>query len=241
MTGCLIVEPLDDAEVRKALNEAGAKGLPVILLDTPLPSPSSTKPYPCVTFTGFAEAGKAIVEILKEDAARLNLPSNGTALVVEDRQKSGYGRQQLESLSVALKDAGVAYEVVTFEGETKDAAEVVSNYLETHPSVTMILGDDDFGLGGIHQVRSQRKTKGKPEVVAGGYAPCDERANSMVKLGTEVMADSSTVGFARKTLQLALDLMDGKPAPERVGVEMPLLRKGVALAPSPEKLQKKVP
>ena len=38
MTGSLIVEPLDDPEVRKALIEAGSKGLPIVLLDTPLPS-----------------------------------------------------------------------------------------------------------------------------------------------------------------------------------------------------------
>ena len=239
MTGCLIVEPLDDPEVRKALIEAGSKGLPIVLLDTPLPSSPPAKPYPCVTFTGFAEAGKAIVEILKEDAALLKLPASGTALVVENRQKDVYSRQRLESLTGALKSAGMAYEVLTFDGEAKEAADLVSKHLESHPGVTMILGEDDFGLGGVHQVRSERKKQGKPEVVAGGYAACDERANPLVKQGTEVLADCSMAGFSRKALQVALDLMDGKPAPERVEIEMPLVRKGVASGPRPEMLQKR--
>jgi len=238
MTGCLIVEPLDDPEVRKALTEAGSKGLPIVLLDTPLPSSPPAKPFPCVKFTGFTEAGKAIVQILKEDAAQLKLPASGTALVIENRQKNVFSRPRLESLTGALKAAGLAYQVVTFEGEAKEAAEVVTKHLESHPGVTMILSDDDFGLEGVHKVRTERKKQGKPEVVAGGFGALDERANSMVKQGTEVMAECSTVSYARKALQVALDLMNGKPAPERVEVEMPLLRKGVASGPSPERPKK---
>ena len=45
-------------------------------------------------------------------------------------------------------------------------------------------------------------------------------------------------GFARKALQVALDLMDGKPVPERVEIEMPLVCQGVASGPRPETLQK---
>ncbi len=238
MTGCLIVEPLDDTEVRKALFEAGSKGLPLVLLDTPLPSFPPAKPYPCVTFTGFAGAGKAIVKILKDDAAQLKLPSGGMALVVENRQKSVHSRPRVESLTGALKAAGLAYEVVTFDGEAKEAAEVVTKHLDSHPAVTMIIGEDDFSMEGIHRVRSERKKQGKPEVVAGGYAACDERANPAVRQGSEVLADCSMLGYSRKALQVALDLMDGKPAPERVEIEMPLVRKGIASGPSQETFKK---
>ena len=87
----------------------------------------------------------------------LNLPASGTALVVENRQYDVYSRQRLESLTSALKSAGLAYEVRTSDGEAKEAVDLVSKHLESHPSVTMILGEDDFGLGGVHQVRAERK------------------------------------------------------------------------------------
>jgi ABC-type sugar transport system substrate-binding protein len=224
MTGCLIVEPLDDPQVREALDEARTKGLPIILLDTPVPS--SGKPFTTVAFTGFAEASKAIVQSLKEEAARLRLPASGTALMLENRDNDVYSRQRMESLKGALNAAGIAYEVLAFQGDAKVVGDLVLKHLDAHPGVTMILGGDDFAMGGIQQARTERKSQEKPRVVAGGYAAFDEQDSPLVRAGTEFLADCSISVFSRKALQLALDLMDGKSAPERVDVEIPLIRNG---------------
>ena len=67
-TGALILEPVDVPEVREALREAESRGLGVVLLDSPLPATSPGKPYPFVTFKGFAEAAKQLVETVADDA-----------------------------------------------------------------------------------------------------------------------------------------------------------------------------
>lgn len=233
MTGCLIVEPIDDTEVRKALNDASSRGLPLILLDTPLPSFPPLKPYPCVAFSGFEKTGQEIVAILKEDAAKLKLTGAGKALVLDSEEKDANSRKRLDSLTNALKAAGVTYDVLAFDGDAKAAENALSKYLESHSNVTMILGVDDISMGGVHRVRAERKKQQKPEIVAGGYAACDDRSNPFLKEGTEVLADSSMQGYTRKALQVAIDLMDGKPAPERVEVEMPLSRSVIASGPLP--------
>ena len=231
MTGSLILEPIDDPAVREALAEARSKGLAIVLLDTPLPSTPPAKPLPCVAFAGFDEAGKAIVDTLKDEAAKLKLPNDGTALVLANQEKDVYSNRRQDSLIGALKAAGISYDILTFDGESKGTSDSISAYLDAHPKVTIIVSDDDFGLGAIHQARSERKKRDKPEVVAGGYAAGDERAKPLVKQGTEVMADCSMQTFGRKVLDVALDLMAGKPVPERIDVEMPLIRKGESPGP----------
>ncbi len=66
-TGALILEPVDAPEVREALREAESRGLGVVLLDSPLPATSSGKPNPFVTFKGFAEAAKQLVETVADE------------------------------------------------------------------------------------------------------------------------------------------------------------------------------
>ena len=105
-TGALILEPVDVPEVREALHEAEAKGLKIVLLDSPLPSSSPAKPYPVVTYKGFAEAAKKLVESIASDVKTMQLPADGTILVVENRDKDFYSRDRLESITGALKAAG---------------------------------------------------------------------------------------------------------------------------------------
>jgi len=219
-TGALIVEPVDVPEVREALREAESRGLGVVLLDSPLPATSPGKPYPFVTFKGFAEAAKQLVETVADDARVLHLPADGTTLVVENRDRDFYSRDRLESITSALKAAGRAYDIVSFDGEQKEAAKLVLEYLKTHPKLTVILADHDFGVAGAFSAREQWRKTSKNMFAIGGYFACDARLSQHVKDRVQGLVDRNVEGYARKALQVALDLMDGKPVPERALVDV---------------------
>jgi ABC-type sugar transport system substrate-binding protein len=222
-TGALILEPVDAPEVRAALREAESRGLGVVLLDSPLPATAPGKPYPFVTFQGFAEAAKQLVATVAEDARVLHLPADGTTLVVENRDKDFYGRERLESITNALKAAGRAYDLVSFDGDSNKAAEVVLEYLKTHPKLTVILADHDDGVTGAFNARERWGKTNKQMFAIGGYFACDARLAQHVKDRVQALVDRNVEGYARKALQLALDLMDGKPVPERALVDVRLI------------------
>ncbi|MGA9924021.1 MAG: sugar ABC transporter substrate-binding protein [Isosphaeraceae bacterium] len=232
-TGALILEPVDVPEVREALREAESRGLGVVLLDSPLPATSPGKPYPFVTFKGFAEAAKQLVETVADDARVLRLPADGTTLVIENRDQDSYSRDRLESITSALKAAGRAYDIVSFDGEQKGATEVVLEYLKTHPKLTVILADHDFGVAGAFDAREQWKKTNKNIFAIGGYFACDVRLTQRVKDHVQGLVDRNVEGYARKALQVALDLMDGKPVPERALVDVRFIHTPPPFIPPP--------
>ncbi len=219
-TGALILEPVDVPEVREALREAESRGLGVVLLDSPLPATSPGKPNPVVTFKGFAEAAKQLVETVADDGRVLRLPADGTTLVIENRDKDFYSRDRLESITSALKAAGRAYDIVSFDGKQKGATEVVLEYLKTHPKLTVILADHDFGVAGAFDAQEQWKKTSKNMFAIGGYFACDARLTQSVKDHVQGLVDRNVEGYARKALQVALDLMEGQPVPERALVDV---------------------
>jgi ABC-type sugar transport system substrate-binding protein len=232
-TGALILEPVDVPEVREALREAESRGLGVILLDSPLPATSPGKFYPFVTFNGFAEAAKQLVETVVDDARVMRLPTDGTTLVIENRDKDFYSRDRLESITAALKAAGRAYDLESFDGEQKRATEVVLRYLGTHPKLTVILADHDLGVIGAFEAREQWKKTNHSTFAIAGYAACDVRLSDHVKHNVQGLVDRNVEGFARKALQNAADLMEGNPVPERTVVDVRLVHTPPPFFPPP--------
>ena len=195
-TGALILEPVDVPEVREALREAESRGLGVVLLDSPLPATSPGKSYPFVTFNGFAEAGKQLVETMADDARVLHLPADGTTLVIENQDKDLYSRDRLESITSALKAAGRAYDIVSFDGEQKEAAKLVLEYLKTHPKLTVILADHDAGVAGAFDARELWVKTNKNLFAIGGYFACDVRLTPNMKGRVQGLVDRNVEGYA---------------------------------------------
>jgi ABC-type sugar transport system substrate-binding protein len=220
-TGGVVVEAFDAPEVRDALREAESKGLPLVLLDSPLPSASLPRPIPYVTRIGFAEAGKKIVEAVVADAELLRLPAGGTALVLVSREKDFYSKECVESMTSALKAAGRPFEILEHDEHQARSSEQLSSYLEAHPKVTMIFADREIGLSSAYGAREVQRKQGKSLLVLGGYASCDVRLDMTLKQGTEAIVDRNSETFARKTLQVLLDQIEGKAVPERNEVDLP--------------------
>jgi ABC-type sugar transport system substrate-binding protein len=231
-TGGLIVEAIDAEEVRAALHEAESKGLPIVLLDTPLPSSVPGKYYPSVGFTGFTEAGKQIVDTVTEDARELRLPEGAPVLILEYGEKDHYSRQRLESLTTALKAAGRTFEVLGFDGDQKGALATATTYLKDHPKTTIILSDYDFGIAGSFQAFSDLWKANRRIIVRGGYAALDARHDDLIIQMTEALGDRNIEGYARKVLELVIDLMEGRPTPERVELPIRFVRNPLRTLPT---------
>ena len=230
-TGALILEPVDTPEVRAALHEAEAKGLGIVLLDSPLPATSPGKPYPVISFSGFDEAAKQLVQSAIQDAKSARLPGGGPTLVIENIHKDLYSKQRLESLISALKAADLPFESMTLDGEQKTAKEVVQDYLKNHPKVTTILADHESGVTAAFDARQEWLKTHKNTYLVGGYFACDARLMPPLKNNVQGLIDRNIEGYARKALQVALDLMDGKAVPDRALVEVRLLHSPMPLEP----------
>ena len=176
-----------------------------------------------MTFKGFAEAAKQLIETVVEDARVMRLPADGTSLVIENRDKDFYSRDRLESITSGLKAAGRSYDIVSFEGEQKGATDVVLEYLGTHPRLTIILADHDFGVAGAFDAREQWKKTNQNTFAIAGYFACDGRLTDQVKHHVQGLVDRNVEGYARMAPQTALDLMEGKPAPDRTLVDVRLV------------------
>ena len=229
--GALIVEPIDAPEVRQALGEAEAKGLAIVILDVAIPSSSPGKSYPRLTFKGFTEGGRKLVEAAIEEAKLLGFPADGTILVVRNTHKDAYSDRRFDSLTGALKAAGKKFEVVSSRPRTT-SRRIVSSFLGSHPDTIAILYDEDYGLAAAHDARRKWIEAGHREIVVAGYTACDMRLDILVKGKSAALVDRNVEGYTRKALQLALDQIDGKPVPEVLEVEMPFLRNRRAYYPA---------
>jgi ABC-type sugar transport system substrate-binding protein len=232
-TGALVLEPIDSPEVLDALREAVSRGLGIVLLDSPLPATPPAKFYPYVTFDGFTEAAKQIVQIVAEDAKSMRLPADGTILLLENREKDHYSRYRLESITDALKAAGRAYDQVSFGGLQEGAGQAVLGHLEAHPKVTIILADDEFGVAGAFEAKQKWLRKNHAGFAIAGYAACDARMADEVKRNVQGLADRNIEGYAQKVVQIAVDLMEARPVSEGNIVNIPIVHTPPPLAPPP--------
>jgi ABC-type sugar transport system substrate-binding protein len=223
-TGALILEAIDAPEVQAAISDAESKGTSIVLLDAPLPSPSPGKIRPYVEFKAFTEAGKEIVQTAIEEARLFHLPADGSVLVIQNSQQDKLGPRRFESLASALKAAGRHYEVIVFNGDQQAGLELILKYLTDHPQTTILLAEEDYGLTAGFQARRKVLSESDRHLIVGGYGANDIRLDMSVKNGISALADRNIEGYTRKALQVALDQMDGKSAPERIEVALPFTR-----------------
>jgi ABC-type sugar transport system substrate-binding protein len=220
----LVLEPLDTPEVRVALREAETRGVAILLLDQPLPSRQSNRNLPTLSLTGFPERSKELVVAALEDAGHFGLPSDGTALLVQNRSVDSYSKQRQESISNALKDSGRVFHVLEFEGGRSQAHSILVDYLKAHPQVCVILTEEDYGLGAAVDVHRALSNLGLHEFILGGYASYDLRIDPEVARRCAGFVERSLADYAVKISELARAAMEGKPLPERTNIDMLFVR-----------------
>lgn len=165
----MIVYPGESPELPKALAEAEAKGVPVILLEKGVAAPEGSKPFTVVEYGPFDSTAKQIVSATIEDLTKAKLPVNGTAIVLADRVVDSTSARRVAALKAAAESAKFK-KVVTVEIDGRseaDSKRMVLEAVKANPDVSVVLTDDGEGLVAAATVRSD--LRGKPIFFVGGY------------------------------------------------------------------------
>jgi ABC-type sugar transport system substrate-binding protein len=165
----LLVYPGDSPGLPKALAEAEAKGVPVVLLDKGLAAPEGSKPFTVVDYGPFDETAKRIVAATIEDLQKAKQPVDGTAILLSDKLVDGTSARRVAALKAAAEAAKFRQVVtVSIDGASPDLAKVaVMDAVKANPDVSVVLADDGEGLMAAAKARAE--FGGKPIFFVGGY------------------------------------------------------------------------
>jgi ABC-type sugar transport system substrate-binding protein len=173
----LIVYPGSSPDLPKALAEAEAKGVPVVLLDRSVPAPEGSKPFTVIDYGPFDATAKQIVAATIEDLKKASQPVDGTAIILVDKVTDGTSGRRVAALKAAAESAKFKQVVaVEFAGTPEAAKAAALEAIKAHPDVSVILTDDVEGMAGAAVARSD--SKGKPVFFVGGYT--DYRSSTFV-------------------------------------------------------------
>jgi ABC-type sugar transport system substrate-binding protein len=235
----LIVEPSDpaDSELAKALAEARATRLPVVLVGRPLagaqsvpaqasdpgkPSGPAVGPFVQVVPEPFARTARPLVEAAIHNARNAKLtPEEGAVLVINTSSDILFEDRAL-ALREALHNAGItAIEEIRFARDLNTAKAELIALLRANRKPGMVLTTDNLGLSAALQATSDL---GEQRLfVMAGYSP-DESGGNMVQAGDfAAIAVFSPERLIRKAITTAASLSRGEKLPERVEVMVPVL------------------
>ena len=210
-TAGLVVEPVEGPAVVDALHEAVEQGIPVLLLDRPI-APWGGKSIPCVRYTGYAEAGKQIVEATLDSVKLLKSTEPGRIVILHHRPANDfYAEERLRSLVDPLKAANRSFELIKFQGDANQAGDLLRNSLAADPKLDAVLADTSAGIIGAEKVLIERTNAGQSEFRFAGYFAYDYRTADGVMKKAEAFGDQSVETFSTKTFQAIQGLLDGKP------------------------------
>ncbi len=229
----LLVEVDPAPAVLQALEQARAKGVAVLSLETPLPT-ASGKPFPVVTYGSFVDAGRRIVKTLLDAALKIpDFPST-RILIIDNRNAGPFREARLESLTAPLKDFGRKWDVVWFDGTETDGQRALNKALTTPgPRVSVVIAQEDLGFFLAHRALLSRIEQNQPEFLLGGYFSYDTRGGPDVLKKALVFGDRAVGRFAAKAFESLALAIDGKPVPDRIEVPIEVHATSMFFVPVP--------
>jgi ABC-type sugar transport system substrate-binding protein len=231
----LIVYPGDSPELPRALADAEAKGVPVVLIDKPVAAPEGSKPFTVVEPAPFEDTARKIVAATLEDLSKASRPLNGTAILLVDSklvdQNSGRRVEALKSAAEAAKFRRVL--TVPFDGSRQDAAKLaVLEAVKANPDVSVVLTEDGEGLVGAAQARVD--LKGKPIIFVGGYT--DYRSSRVLTppLRESCYVEGRFIELGAQAVLIALARLRGETVGEHTYVTPKFTRTDAAISTETE-------
>lgn len=166
----LVVDP-EDATAAPALAQLHKQGMPVVLLDRSVAIDGIV--FPTVVQPSPIEDAQKLIKAAVEDATKQGLSPSGPAVVLINGPYDEKGRARIDAVKAALKQAGV--EVVpdaVFRGFMKEASEALTETLQKHPTVSIVIADEDQGARAAGTVRDNLEEGSKGFVLAAfGQSP----------------------------------------------------------------------
>jgi ABC-type sugar transport system substrate-binding protein len=204
----LIVEPMDDPEVVKALNEVRAKGLPIVLIDHPVPNSDPSRPFALVSYAPTEPIYKKLAEAAVLDAKNQELAADGTALVLSDEVFPVDERGRVREIIEALKKAGVAkVESFRIPRDPEKSRAAVEARVKSDPKITILVGTEDNSLQAALMTKGALPV-GRALTVVG--CTSFDRAPDPSLTTAAALVDLNVPDLAREATRLALKLARGE-------------------------------
>ena len=234
----LIVEPAEPAEpdLARAVREARAAKIPVVLLGRPLSAASGSDAKPAsppqapeilVAATPFADSAKQLVAAAIRNAKNAKLKPEGGALILVNTAADFLVPDRLAAIRAALQAAGItAIEELRFARDVQAAHTLLVQRLRADAKPVLVFSTDSQGTSAANQTIGEIVEE-RPFIQAGYNS--DDSQSRMVAMGEfAALAEYAPTRLIRKGISTAVAVAQGREVPSRV--EVP-----VVMHVSPEK------
>ena len=235
-----------DPELAKAVAEAKAKGIPVVVVGHSLggegTSPEGAAREVVVAPKPFDQTAKELVRLAARNAVNGKLDPKAGALVVSRPAVDPLVDDRVAALKKALADFGVAdVDAFRFEGDLAAGKAAIQEKLAAHPKATMVLAAESVSLAA-----AQGAVTPERRYTIAGYSSDESVAKSMTTTG-----EYAGVGLffmerlLRKGINVAVHVLRGDKVADRVEVDADVisssLQAGLPLGPPDDESKKKKP
>ena len=176
----LIVEPANpaDPDLAKAIQEAGAAKVPVVLVGRPLSGGAgaqgaSSGPSPIlVTPPPFAESARELVAAAIRNAKNANLDPKAGAIFLVSTGGDTFLPDRVAAIREALKAAGIhAIQEIRFTPDSQVARKLLTERLKADPKPALVFSFDYMGATGSNE--AARDVAQERPFIQAGYASED--------------------------------------------------------------------
>lgn len=211
--GMIVAAAVPDV-VAPALEEARKQGVSVVTIGPEIPLQEDR--FPRVELAAAQEPARQIVTRLAEQA-RTKTAAETTPLsaILLARFDEDWSLQNTAAaLESELQAAGLSLAVTLRHGRSElEVRDQLRNALADHPEAALILFESDAGALATQSVAAD--TAPGHNLVFGGFI---DRADPKKLPGASVLVRRNVDELARQAAKTALDLIAGRPAPERVQI-----------------------
>lgn len=198
----LIVAPNQLASVTPAIDRAYDKGIPVIVFERKTDSPK---------FTAFVSADNYEMGQVMGEYIDMRLKGKGRVMEILGLKGSSPAEERHKGFTDALKDSGIEI-VATLQSDWTEEKgyEVVKNYKGSLEDIDLVFAHNDRSALGARKAFLEAKVKKLPLFCGIDGLPGENGGIQMVR---DEILDASYIYPTRgdQLLQLALDILDGKP------------------------------
>jgi ABC-type sugar transport system substrate-binding protein/DNA-binding response OmpR family regulator len=198
----LIVAPNQLASVTPAIDRAYDKGIPVIVFERKTDSPK---------YTAFVSADNYEMGQIMGEYIDMRLNGKGRVMEILGLKGSSPAEERHKGFTDALKDSGIEI-VATLQSDWTEEKgyEVVKNYKGSLEDIDLVFAHNDRSALGARKAFLEAKVKKLPLFCGIDGLPGE---NGGIKMVRDEILDASYIYPTRgdQLLQLALDILDGKP------------------------------
>ncbi len=215
----LIVVPAEGPEVGKALAEAQAKGIEVVLIGQAVAAPEGAKPFPVVDFAPLEPSAARIVSTVIADLKAAGRSAEGPVLILSEQQGDRTSKKRLEAMKAAVTAAGFTRIVELTLNSTApvEAKKQLLDAVNALPDLAMILTLDAETLRLAGQIR--QITNRKPDYFIGGYIDFAVTRTPGTFTLISCYAQGRYTQLANLAVKAILSRFKGDPEPMRLTLE----------------------